>query len=167
MVDFQTLLAGRTLGPPAGLMLRRSAFKAVDGFDPTSPRATEDLDIYLRLVREFPVYCHRQTIFEYRRHDKNSSLNSLNLLENCLTTLDRQWKYIEGNKEYEAAYRSGRKLWKRFFYKSIPYSVVAYLKRRDFREAWRFFLVGLRHSPLEFIKYIIEFPTRKLAPTNH
>ncbi|UBF27658.1 glycosyltransferase family 2 protein [Kovacikia minuta CCNUW1] len=161
IVDYKTLISGHTLACPSGSMFQRHILDAVNGFDPFY-RSGEDMDLYLRIARKLPIFCHDQIIFEYRRHDTNKSGDGQRAMKNCLGILERQWAYIEGNPEYEAAYKMGRKMWEDFFYKTIPYDVAGYIKRKKFGKASELFLLGLRHSPYSFIQYIIEFISKRL-----
>ncbi|MGA7935588.1 MAG: glycosyltransferase [Kovacikia sp.] len=162
IVDYKTLISGHTLASPSGSMFRRHVLEAVNGFDPIY-RSGEDMDLYLRLARKFPIFCDDEVIFEYRRHDTNKSGDGQRAMNNCLGILDRQWPYIEGNSEYESAYKIGRKMWQNFFYKTIPYDVASYLKRKKFDKASQLLLLGLRHSPYSFVQYTMEYLSKRIG----
>ena len=58
---YAALLSKCFIYPPATVMYRRSVFESVRNFDITvSPCA--DYDLYLRIAKEFPIYCHHQVV---------------------------------------------------------------------------------------------------------
>ncbi len=93
---------------PASVMFRRNVFESVIGFNPSLSPA-EDWDLYLRITKIFPIYCHNKEVAEYRRHSQNSSRNSARMLKSCMAVLRSQWGYIKGNKKYEEKYKLGIK----------------------------------------------------------
>lgn len=155
LIDYPTMLKGHCPGPPSGGMFRRDIFELVGGFDLSSPQDAADLDLYLRIIRECPIYFHNQVVYEYRRHPGNCSLDVVHMTQQCIDTFERQWSYVQGNSEYEAAYQIGIKYWEKFFYPEIPTTVVAYLKNKKFKQAWNTFLIGLRLSPQSFVTYAL------------
>jgi glycosyltransferase involved in cell wall biosynthesis len=54
------------------VIMRRSAFDALGGFDPTLP-LVEDLDLWLRTAARYPVLWHGATALLRRRHGSNLS----------------------------------------------------------------------------------------------
>src|SRR6266699_4138404 len=53
---------------PGSVIYRRRTFDVVNGFNPSlGPGA--DYDLYLRVTRDYPVFCHNQVIVDYRLHN--------------------------------------------------------------------------------------------------
>ena len=51
---------------------RRVSLEAVDGYDPSPAlKGAEDLDLYLRIARVSPVFCHGALISEYRQYRRD------------------------------------------------------------------------------------------------
>ena len=57
----------RSSGMPAVVMYRRWVFGEIGGFD-GSVDAAADWDLYLRIVRRFPIYHHGEAVADYRQH---------------------------------------------------------------------------------------------------
>lgn len=159
---YATSLACQHLIPPAGMLFRRSALTAIGGFDPTTVPA-DDYDIWLRMARQFPIHCHNQILFEYRRHDTNQSSKAAQMLVAELKTLDRQWQDIQrsGNPIDIAAYKAGRTFWLNLFGPVLPYQMIAALKSRQWSLALHVLMTTLRYSPQSLGQFSIDI-VRKL-----
>jgi glycosyltransferase involved in cell wall biosynthesis len=98
---------------------RRSYLEAVNGYNP-SPKAkgAEDFELYLRIARDFPVFCHCYITSEYRQYRRygiNVSGNPGLMLGSTLFALSMQRKHVKGNAQEEQAYKQGRKNRKRLW----------------------------------------------------
>jgi len=56
-------------------MYRKRIFGVVGDFN-EALRACDDYELYLRIVRQFPIYCHGDMVAEYRRHEGNMTINA-------------------------------------------------------------------------------------------
>lgn len=153
--NYQLILSGRSLSPPASVMFRRTVFEAIGGFDPTFDPA-EDYEFYLRVARAFPIYCHNQVIAEYRRHENNLSGNIAKILEATIKAIDAQWKFIKGNRDDEVAYTSGKQHWIKLFGPYVPYKMADRIKAGQWLAAAQVMLFLLRYYPQGLLKYAIE-----------
>ncbi len=155
--DYQALLGGRCLVPPATVMFRRSVFESIGSFD-AALAPVDDYDIYLRIAKVFPVYCHNQVIAEYRQHSKSLTATgkASRLLELNLRALDKQWDSIKGNRDYEKTYRSGKKHFRHLFGPYLAYDVAAQVKARRLTAAVRALLFLLRNYPQGLLNYAVE-----------
>jgi glycosyltransferase involved in cell wall biosynthesis len=91
----------------SSIVYRRSALEAVGGFD-ESLDAADDYDLYLRLARRFPIYCHEATVTEYRRHGTNTTRNPGVVLDSQLEVLGRQRRSVREKRERKARRRGIR-----------------------------------------------------------
>lgn len=145
---YASLLAGRGLAPPAVAMFRRGPLEKIGGFNETMKLA-EDHDLYLRLAREFPIYCHNRIVADYRQHSRNAShVSPAATLRGVLATIDAQRDWIRGKPEFEAAARRGRRHWRRIFGPHLPYEMMAGVRRRRFTQAGRALRALARHYPI-------------------
>jgi hypothetical protein len=125
-------------------MFRRSAIEHVGGFDP-GVRIVEDHDLYLRLAREFPIYCHNQVVADYRQHEQNMSrLSMAATLEAVLGAMDTQQRWLA---QAKAAARAGRRHWRGIFGPHLAAEFASSLKRGRFRQATRALFALVRHYP--------------------
>lgn len=89
----------------SSIVYRRSALETVGGFD-ESLTAADDYDLYLRLARRFPIYCHDAFVTEYRRHGTNTTRDPGVVLDSQLEVLGRQRGSVRDGRE-QAARRRG------------------------------------------------------------
>jgi glycosyltransferase involved in cell wall biosynthesis len=109
---YRVLLRENYIGMHATVLFRRDALERVGGFD-RRLRACDDYDIYLRIARTQPAYCHDRTVAEYRWHGGNTSLNWRLMLRSTVGPLRAQRRYVRGNPALETEYRTGRRAWQR------------------------------------------------------
>ena len=96
---------------PASVTYRRSAFEAVHGFTESLGRG-EDYDLFLRISRDHPVFCHEQFVADYRLHSATRSADYSLMLEDMLTALEAQSDFIKGSERHVEAFRSGKAYWR-------------------------------------------------------
>ncbi|MDF5727076.1 MAG: amino acid adenylation domain-containing protein [Rhizonema sp. PD38] len=153
VADYATILAAEHKIQCACVIFRRVAIESVGGFDPKLA-TMEDINLFLRVAREFPIYFHNQIVFEYRYHGSNLSAKSAGMLISALHSHSLQWSYIEqtGNKEYEAAYERGRQAWITLFAGRLPYAIMGYIKAGQWVAALGTLRLILHYDPkLKFI----------------
>ncbi len=92
----------------SSIVYRRSALEAVGGFD-ESLWAADDYELYLRLARRFPVFCHEEVVTEYRRHGTNTTRDAAVVLASQLEVQGRQKRMVRDPLEREALRRGIRK----------------------------------------------------------
>lgn len=156
---YQSLLAGIAFCPPSNAIFRRKAFDVVGNFNPVCVPA-DDYDLYLRMAREFPIYCHNEIIVEYRKHKYNQSKSNKTLIS-TLHVLDAQRDFIKGQKNLEAIYKTSRRNWQRLFGRNLLFEPIRHLRAGKLGEAikslyaFRFAPIGLILSPVEVAKKIL------------
>jgi glycosyltransferase involved in cell wall biosynthesis len=143
---YQALLRGNYIAMHATVMYRRPIFASVGKFN-TSLKACEDYDLYLRIARRVPVYCHDKVVAEYRQHDANMSRNHKLMLKSAVSVLQSQRKYIEGHKESEKAYQAGIKFWLTLFGDHLLTEVRRRLAHGEWRQAMREMLAMQQSYP--------------------
>ena len=159
------LLQHNFIGSPGNVVFHRWVFSAVGGFDP-SIDAAADYDLYLRVARSFKIAWHHEAVLEYRRHDSSMSRNSARMLKACLNVLRKQSKHVEGNKQLEEAYRSGRKKWKLHYGEQAIYDIEQNLKSEGkLVESLRSLLLVFRYYPERFQEYVVKRLKRLLEQT--
>jgi hypothetical protein len=94
------------MGPPATAMVKRTVFPKLGGFR-DDYQACEDLEMWLRIARLYPVICHHGLIAEYRRHPGQLHQQWDALLVGGLKVLRDQLAVIKGQSVYEEACREG------------------------------------------------------------
>lgn len=148
VASYATLLAAEHKIQCACVIFRRVAIEAVGGFDPNLA-TMEDINLFLRVAREFPIHFHNQIVFKYRYHGSNLSAKSAEMLISALHAHSLQWSYIEQtkNKEYEAAYERGKQAWTTLFAARLPYKIMGHIQAREWVTALGTLRLILNHDP--------------------
>jgi glycosyltransferase involved in cell wall biosynthesis len=108
------LLESNFIWMPGLVLYRRRALEEVGGFDPHLGGAA-DYELYLRMVRSFPIaFCPKMT-GTYRRHKGSMSNNSARMFRDTSIALRSQREYVAEDPEYREAYRRGRENLKRAY----------------------------------------------------
>ncbi len=125
VADYATILADKHRIQCACVLFHRLAFESVGGFDPNLA-AMEDLNLFLRIAREFPIYFHDRVVSEYRVGAGNVSSNSAKMLVGAIAAHRLQLSYVEqsGRPEDVDAYRAGEGVWIALFGDRLLYEVM-------------------------------------------
>jgi glycosyltransferase involved in cell wall biosynthesis len=134
------------------VMFRRAVFDSVAGFD-TTVDACSDYELYLRIIKDFPVYFHNHPVAEYRRHGENMSRNSALMLKTILEVIRMQRDHVKGKKEYEDAYRAGIRSYQRYYGDQLMNQARAHFRTRDWGRLIGRTLSLLRHNPKGFVRH--------------
>jgi glycosyltransferase involved in cell wall biosynthesis len=109
------------------VMFRRSIFATEPGFDSGVP-GCDDAEIYMRIAKDHPVYCHDEIILQHRVHGSNTSGNRAMMLRSMSIIYQRHLEYVQGNPELERLCRQGIELCRRFLAKELKRQRHARLK---------------------------------------
>jgi amino acid adenylation domain-containing protein len=124
IASYATILAAQHNIQCATAIIRRDAIESVGRF----PLGREDLSLFLRIAREYPIYFHDRVVSEYRYHGGNESSKSVKMLVQTLDTHSLELEYIrqvgDSNSELMAAYECGRAAWIKFYGDRILYDAV-------------------------------------------
>jgi glycosyltransferase involved in cell wall biosynthesis len=155
---YETLLRNTYIWMPATVMYRRAVFETVGVFD-TSLDAAEDWDLYLRVVREYPVCHHGVVVAEYRQHGSNMTRDPAVMLKAVVTILRGQRPYASGKRRYKRAYKAGISFWRGHYGDPLALEVQARLWKRDWRRAVKGLLILLRYYPYGFALVLRSYAT--------
>ena len=95
---FNDLLIDNCIGSTSVAMIRRDAFLSVGGFDEKFP-ARQDLDLWLRIARDYAVDYIAEPLVEYLVHSDRISVNLDSRLEGCKMLLEKYKEDIYADKE--------------------------------------------------------------------
>jgi glycosyltransferase involved in cell wall biosynthesis len=107
---YETLLRNNFIWTPAIAMFRRSICAPLMRFNPAVDAAA-DYELYLRLVRHFPIHGHTATVAEYRLHGGSMSRNAALMLTSTMEVLRAQLPHVRRRRDYQRAYEQGRRSW--------------------------------------------------------
>jgi hypothetical protein len=166
--DYALMLRGQFPVPPARIMFRRAVFEQVGGFDPSLVNS-QDYDLCLRVAARFLACRHNQVIAEYRQHhySKTSTTVVSRKLAFTLLALQKQWSLVQGNPEYQRAYRSGRKHFQRLHGHYLPYELATQIKRGNLSGAGKAAIALCQHHPQGWLRYGMELSVKVLRRLGH
>jgi len=107
---FEALLRNNFIWTPAVAMFRRSVCGPLLRFNPAVDAAA-DYELYLRIVRHFPIHGHTGVVAEYRLHGASMSSNASLMLSSTMDVLRAQQPYLARHRAYARAYDQGRRTW--------------------------------------------------------
>jgi glycosyltransferase involved in cell wall biosynthesis len=155
------LLRGNYIGMHGTVMYRRSVFETVGLFD-TSLKACEDYDMYFRITRKAPVYCHDKITAEYRHHDANMSRDRALMLKFSLKVLRSQRKYLVNHEQREAL-RIGTQFWRTLYGDRLIRDKRALIAGNDWRHTIAGIPMLLRNYPIGFARFAPYLSVRALV----
>jgi amino acid adenylation domain-containing protein len=125
IASYATILAAQHNIQCATAICRRSAIESIGGgFAPHQ----EDMNLFLRLARKYPIFYHDRVVSEYRYHGGNESSKSAKMLRQTLDTHSLEGDYlqqlVEPAPELKTAYDRGRAAWIKFYGDRILYEVI-------------------------------------------
>lgn len=145
---YQAFLIRNFLVLHAG-MFRREAIEQLGAFNPVDWEGA-DLDLYLRMTRSLPAFCHGHVVAERRVHHAQASQNWLPMLGSSLRVLHRQWPFVKSDPVLRSAYLAGRNQYKTWFGERLLTETYLLLQQGQWRMAIprlmalaRYYLSGL------------------------
>lgn len=130
----------------ATAMFRREVVLAVGGFN-EKLRACEDRDFYLRLARQWPLYCHHEIIAEYRRTPGQMSKRGDAMLKSAMNVLHLQWPYARQRPVYVDAYQEGLFHCRRRYGEEALWQMVACARGGEWTKALRALWIMVVYYP--------------------
>jgi amino acid adenylation domain-containing protein len=132
VASYATILAAQHKIQCATAIFRRTAIESVGGFDPRLA-VMEDLHLFLRIARTFPIDFHGRVVSEYRYHGKNISSGSAKMLIGTLAVHSAELSYV-GQSQQPAdaiAYETGRAAWIKFFGDRLLYQIMRQIQAKN------------------------------------
>lgn len=146
---YSRMLLGNYIGMHAAVMYRRWVFD--EFLYDTSLRMCEDYDLFLRVMRKYPVAHHSKKIAAYRIHGSNMSDASPKMLEAALHVLKRQKKLLKTEAEKQT-YKNGRRFWIKYYTNELYMGIQS--RRNPLSLGNIYFL--LKYKPTTAIKAFIK-----------
>jgi len=143
---YATLLRRNFIGPPHVVMFRRQIIQKVGGFR-QDVAGSEDQELFLRIARTYPIYCHHGVIAEYRKHDAQMSQKFDLMLKSSLVAVGLQRDQIKQNPMYREAYKSGIQFRQSLYEGALQQQIVTDIKRQRWHRVGEALLVFVRYHP--------------------
>ena len=146
--QYAALLRFGFITPPHSVMVKKDVMVALGGFQ-EHPKflGSEDRDCWLRVARQYPIYCHHELIAEYRRHASQMSQEWGLMLSSGIAAMREQLPYVKGHPLYEKAYQCGVLQYQKACGPPLIWQMVRDVKQRRWRKAARQFWILVRLYP--------------------
>jgi glycosyltransferase involved in cell wall biosynthesis len=108
------LLHSNYIWMPGSAMLRTEIVRRLGGFR-TDVTGAEDYDLYLRIARDYRVWCHDEFVAEYRQHSTSTSRRAALMLKSTVKVMTAQRDTVRGRPHEETALRNGMRYWQQEF----------------------------------------------------
>lgn len=161
---YAALLRLNSVGALHAVMFRREVFAKVGGFR-LGMRACQDQELYLRIARQYPIYCHHEVVAEYRRHENQLTRNAARMLRMSMLMLRWQRPYIRGIPQYEEAYRFGVQFRQNLYGGILFWELVSAVKAGRWKQATDIFVTLLRFHPRGLLGPIVQRVLHRKART--
>jgi len=146
------LLATNYIWTPGTVMFRTDVVRRLGGFKRTVSGA-EDYDLYLRIARHHPIWCHDQVVAEYRQHDLSTSRKPMQMMRSSLNVMNGQRRAVKGDPLAERALREGIKHWQTAYGEQLMNAVRKQLRAREWRQALPSLIGLLQYHPGGFFHH--------------
>jgi glycosyltransferase involved in cell wall biosynthesis len=144
---YEALLRNNFMWTPAVVMFRRSLCAPMMRFNPAVDAAA-DYELYLRLVRHFPIHGHAAIVAEYRVHRASMSRNASVMLMATMEVLRNQRPYVAGHGVYARAYDQGQRFWRAHYGEQLLTEIAQEASRfRGWRESGAMLALLARYYP--------------------
>jgi glycosyltransferase involved in cell wall biosynthesis len=153
------LLRGDYIWTPGVVMYRRAVFESVLGFD-TLIDACADCDLNIRIARDWPVYCHGETVLEYRKHGANMSKDFGMMLRTAMAAHRSQLEFVRGNTKLEQASKVGGRYAREYFGERLLNQVRYQISSRNWRNLVSGMLTLMRYYPTGIADYVLRSLSR-------
>ena len=155
---YLTLLLSNFIWMPASAVFRSAAVREAGGFK-TTVTGAEDYDLYLRIARHHPIWCHDAFVAEYRQHGMNTTRRAALMLRSTLKVMEGQRASVKGDARAEAAWRRGVRNWQHEYGEQVVSAIRRQFRTGEWRQAFPSLLGLIRYHP----KGLIHHAGRKLA----
>jgi glycosyltransferase involved in cell wall biosynthesis len=146
------LRTGHPIRAPGATLYRSAAVRAVGGHQ--IDRA-QDLDLNLRISREFPVLCADVVVLRSRIHGANQIYQYGSGLRSAVLAHQRQRAYVREHPEYQAEYRSGLRVARRYWGSRLADQIVRQARCGDWPAAAGGLRYLVRYAPAEGARLVV------------
>lgn len=150
---YLALLRNNYIWMPGTAVFRTAAVRGAGGFR-TNVTGAEDYDLYLRIARTHPIWCHGEMVAEYRQHDSSTSRRPMLMLRSTLAVAYSQRRFVKGNREAERAWRQGLRFWKHEYGEQVVSALRMQLRNGRWRDAAAALFALMRYHPRGFLYHV-------------
>lgn len=146
-----SLRTGHPIRAPGATLYRSAALRAVGGHQLDH---AQDLDLNLRVAREFPVLCADVVVLRSRIHGSNQIYQYGTSLQGAVQAQRRQRAYVRKHPKYDSDYRVGLGVARQYWGSRLANQVARQVRSGDWSAATTGLKFLVRYAPLEGPKLV-------------
>jgi glycosyltransferase involved in cell wall biosynthesis len=150
------MLIGNPVAMHGTVLYDVARLREVGGFDITLG-SCEDYDVYIRLARRHPVFCHPELTASYRAHGGNMSEDPVKMLHWALHVLKR-YRPTPANRDASRAWADAERFWKRHYCEVAAHGAG----RKNMAGAFMLVLRTFRLAPIETAWHVLRAVKRRV-----
>jgi glycosyltransferase involved in cell wall biosynthesis len=150
------MLIGNPVAMHGTVLYDVARLREVGGFDATLG-SCEDYDVYIRLARRHPVFCHPELTASYRTHGSNMSGDPVKMLHWALHVLKR-YRPTSADYDTSRAWADADRFWKRHYCEVAVHGAG----RKDVTGAFMLILGTFRLAPIETARHVLRAVKRRV-----
>ena len=155
---YRQLLCSNYIWMPATVMFRSAIVQRFGGFR-TNVSGAEDYDLYLRIARQHPIWCHDAFVAEYRQHDGNTTRRSVQMMRSSLEVMHGQRRFLSNDARLQDAWRRGVRFWQSEYGEEAINLLRRQIRGRRWRDASATISALVRYYP----RGVVQHGWRKLS----
>jgi len=149
---YKDLLQRNVIGNPGSVLYHRKVFTEIGVFD-ESNSSSADYDLYLRVARQFPIFCHHQLVVQYRKHGTNMSNDAGLMLASTVAVLKKQLRHVQGNQELRVAYDHGLQYYIHYYGERLIRQIYGQIHQGHLLDTVFGIYILIRFYPNRFLIY--------------
>jgi glycosyltransferase involved in cell wall biosynthesis len=159
---YGSVLRSQFIGPPLHVMFKRDIVNCVGRFRPEL-RSCEDFDLFLRITRLFPIFCHHTLVAEYRLHEGQMTRLWHHSLMYSMKVFHSQRVYVRQHPQYRDAYETGVAHFRQAWGERLLWQTIALARAGGWARALKFFWVLLRYYPQGLRRVVLQKTARVVS----
>jgi glycosyltransferase involved in cell wall biosynthesis len=163
---YRELLVDTWICPPSTVLFRRKLLLSAGRWSEDLRYAgADDYELYLRVMRRYPIVDHEHVIADYRMHGGNTSRNAAAMLASISNVLVDERRYTVGDRRLERARLAGLKMWRARLGLKVSGQDLAHAlrERRGIRRAAIGATTMVGRHPVYFARLVADHLSRSVS----
>jgi hypothetical protein len=131
---------------PGAIIYRRDVIQQIGGFV-TDVGNCQDIDLNLRIAREYPICCNDRIVLSSRIHGGNATLARIGMLRGAVRAQKHQGGFVAAHPRYRDDYGAGLSLARSYWGEAVARQIVADIRAVRLVPAVRGLAVLCRYAP--------------------
>src|SRR5215472_11528329 len=157
----EMLRANHPLRAPGAMLYRRNLVERIGGFT-GGLDGSGDIDLNLRLVREYPIVCNDRVVLLTRIHGTNTTRSWGYMLSQAVAAQKVQKGFVAQHSIYRSHYKAGLRLAREYWGSHLENVIGEKVVAREFQAVASDLAVLARYAPGRFLLFPLRLSVRRL-----